>query len=371
MRRKAIKLTIISVLILAAGFGGYTLYYYRTVELPDMELREARDRIVQAKQASSDKFSPQNLDLAETYYDSAITEWEAQNKKLFFLREHDRVKALAILSASYASHAIEASNTGSAKMKNNLGNRINRLNGLIDEYNLVYAHIPQSERTQKAIFKGRLLMSDAYKAYTAGDLHRSEEIVDEAGPMIEPAIKSLKKEIQEYFSQVPRWQEMVKSALKKNSSGKVLIVVDKYAHRMQVYKGSKLLHTYRTELGPNWIGNKRYRGDNATPEGVYHVKTKKSGRETKYYKALLIDYPNAEDKKRFEAEKRSGSLPRGAKIGSLIEIHGDGGKGVDWTNGCVALKNAEMDVVFGLAGSSTTIIIVGSLKSLEEIKNTK
>ena len=107
------------------------------------------------------------------------------------------------------------------------------------------------------------------------------------------------------------------------------------------------------------------------PPRIYNVKAKKSGRETKNYKALLIDYPNAEDKKRFEADKRSGALPRGARIGSLIEIHGDGGKGVDWTNGCVALKNAEMDVVFGLAGANTTIIIVGSLKSLEEIKSAK
>lgn len=371
MRKKIIVWTLAVILALGLGIVAYTIYYYETVDLPEIEIREARDRITQAKQANADKYSPRNLDLAETYYDSAIAEWKTQNNKLFFLREHERVKALAIHSASFAGKAIEASQTGSSKLKDAVSIRMHQLNALIDEYNEVYAHIPQPEKTQKDVFRGRLLMTEAFKAYGSGDLHRAEETISEASALLEPAMKRLKSSLDDYFKQLPKWKEWVKNALKRNTGGNVLIIIDKYAHKLQVYKGGKQLYTFNAELGPNWIGNKKYRGDNATPEGNYRVKAKKSGRETKYYKALLLDYPNADDKQRFEADKKTGNLPRGAKIGSLIEIHGDGGKGIDWTNGCVALKNADMDILYGLASVNTRIVIVGSLRSLNEIRSSK
>jgi murein L,D-transpeptidase YafK len=105
----------------------------------------------------------------------------------------------------------------------------------------------------------------------------------------------------------------------------------------------------------------------ATPEGMYKVTRKLEGSKTKYYKALLLDYPNEEDKARFREEIENGSLPRNAKIGGLIEIHGDGGKGIDWTEGCVALTNKEMDIVYRLAKVGTPVTIVGSIVDLHNV----
>jgi L,D-peptidoglycan transpeptidase YkuD (ErfK/YbiS/YcfS/YnhG family) len=62
-----------------------------------------------------------------------------------------------------------------------------------------------------------------------------------------------------------------------------------------------------------------------------------------------------------------GTLPRSAKIGGLIEIHGDGGRGVDWTEGCVALTDSEMDIVFKVAKEGTPVTIVGSMVNLDQI----
>ena len=56
-----------------------------------------------------------------------------------------------------------------------------------------------------------------------------------------------------------------------------------------------------------------------------------------------------------------------AKIGSLIEIHGDGGRGIDWTEGCISLTNAEMDVVFKIAKEGTPVTIIGSMVSLDQL----
>jgi murein L,D-transpeptidase YafK len=126
-------------------------------------------------------------------------------------------------------------------------------------------------------------------------------------------------------------------------------------------------YDFEAELGRNWVGDKKRMGDKATPEGVYKIVKKYQGRETAYYKALSLDYPNPDDKARFQSLISNGSIPAFSKIGSGIEIHGGGGKGVDWTEGCIALKDSEIDVIFNLVDPGTSVTIVGSTKSLDEI----
>jgi murein L,D-transpeptidase YafK len=121
------------------------------------------------------------------------------------------------------------------------------------------------------------------------------------------------------------------------------------------------------ELGKNWIGAKLYKGDKATPEGLYHVTKKLHGQKTKYYKALMINYPNEADKNRFASEKKRGTLSKRAQIGGLIEIHGGGGRGVNWTEGCIALRDSEMDIVYREIAEGTPVTIVGSLIKLSEL----
>jgi L,D-peptidoglycan transpeptidase YkuD (ErfK/YbiS/YcfS/YnhG family) len=60
-------------------------------------------------------------------------------------------------------------------------------------------------------------------------------------------------------------------------------------------------------------------------------------------------------------------LPASAKIGGLIEIHGNGGKGIDWTEGCVALTDSEMDIIFKFTKVGTPVTIVGSMTDLKEV----
>ncbi len=110
-------------------------------------------------------------------------------------------------------------------------------------------------------------------------------------------------------------------------------------------------------------------GNKATPEGLYRITKKFEGSKTKYYKALLLNYPNDEDKARFKDEIARGSLPLDATIGGLIEIHGSGGKGIDWTEGCVALTDKEMDLIFKITKVGTPVTIVGSLVDLQYIVN--
>ena len=108
-------------------------------------------------------------------------------------------------------------------------------------------------------------------------------------------------------------------------------------------------------------------GDRTTPEGIYRIIKKKGQGETKYPRALLINYPNEEDKRRFDHAKRAGIIPQNARIGNLIEIHGHGGKGSDWTDGCIALTDNDMEILYRACSEGTRVTIVGSLESLDEL----
>ena len=131
------------------------------------------------------------------------------------------------------------------------------------------------------------------------------------------------------------------------------------SHTCDLYVAGRLVDSYHADLGSQWMGSKLHRGDNTTPEGRYAIARKKGPSETKYYKALLLNYPNDDDRRRFALAKKNGELSRGAAIGGLVEIHGHGGRGTDWTQGCVALDNHDMDALYAKVGVGTPVTIVG------------
>jgi len=157
------------------------------------------------------------------------------------------------------------------------------------------------------------------------------------------------------------WQKWKRDTIEWSRARKrPAIVVAKEEHRVTLYVNGNVHKVYGADLGFNWVADKRLSGDGATPEGRYRVVAEKRGGATLYYKALLLDYPNAEDRRDFTKGRRAGSIPRGAAIGGLIEIHGEGGRGVDWTKGCVALTNRDMDELMRIVRNGTPVTIIGS-----------
>jgi hypothetical protein len=82
---------------------------------------------------------------------------------------------------------------------------------------------------------------------------------------------------------------------------------------------------------------------------------------------MLLDYPNAQDRAHFAQMKKQGLISRRAGIGNLIEIHGNGGRGFDWTSGCVGMRDRDIDDLFRIVGTGTRVTIVGSIESLSAI----
>lgn len=123
------------------------------------------------------------------------------------------------------------------------------------------------------------------------------------------------------------------------------IVVYKSKRQLLAYSNGKLLKTYTISLGKQPIGPKEFEGDKKTPEGVYFINDKNS--KSSYHKNLGISYPNKDDLK----NAKNNSKPPGAEI----KIHGlkNGlafiGKyhrWFDWTLGCIAVTNEEMDELY-------------------------
>jgi murein L,D-transpeptidase YafK len=124
--------------------------------------------------------------------------------------------------------------------------------------------------------------------------------------------------------------------------------VKKSARSMDLFAGEELVATYAVAVGRGGAGPKKMEGDNVTPVGHYKV-LKHMPSHLRIF--MLIDYPNADDRARFEEAKRKGDLPKNATIGGDIGIHGEPPeakpfKKADYqSHGCVVLEDAEIDVV--------------------------
>ncbi len=159
-----------------------------------------------------------------------------------------------------------------------------------------------------------------------------------------------------------KWRQMADATIARSKrEGTTVFLIDKLERRLHVYTNGRRVATYPAELGAKGLRQKMYSGDQATPEGSYRVTEVRGPGRTKYYKALMLDYPNAEDRARHALGRKTGQVPLRSGAGSLIEIHGDGGQGRDWTDGCVALSNRDMDRVFAHARVGTPVTIVGTL----------
>jgi len=134
------------------------------------------------------------------------------------------------------------------------------------------------------------------------------------------------------------------------------IVIVKSTRTMTLLHGGQAIKTYKVALSAHSIGGKERVGDDKTPEGLYTVDWKNA--QSKFHLALHISYPNAADRER--------ARKLGVNPGGEIEIHGIGAKygylgalhrQTDWTAGCIAVTNEEIDEIWKIVPVGTTVEI--------------
>ena len=161
------------------------------------------------------------------------------------------------------------------------------------------------------------------------------------------------------------------------SVSNIWILVSKRQKRQGLYRGLELIMEVNADFGYNAYSDKVKRGSEGerdhwrTPEGVFYVVRK--NRHSQFYRAFLLNYPNAEDAWRglnsglisqrehdaiMEAERLGVPPPMNTTLGGMIEIHGDGtGLATNWTQGCVAVRNQDMDALWMWVAEGTPVVI--------------
>ena len=134
------------------------------------------------------------------------------------------------------------------------------------------------------------------------------------------------------------------------------IVIEKSARKLSVLANGETLKSYRVALGRSPVGAKQQEGDNKTPEGVYKVDGRNP--QSNFHLALHVSYPSDEDKKR--------AAERGVPPGFDIMIHGiQNGHGWigafhrlnDWTAGCIAVTDEEIEELWRITPDGITVEI--------------
>ncbi len=366
--RSVIKGAIFVIISLVLITGLRALLQVISEHPPLEEVIMARNAISEAKRNGAESYSPKTLREAQALYDLSIEKWKLENEKFISLRDFGDVRKTASESFEKAKVASDYSLKTSGSMKVTEKEKIDMLRERVKISGPLFNRLPLPENVKNNNARGRLLLGEAEIAYNNGDLIKSRNLLIEAKDLINDSFDYSGDFLVDYFKAYPDWKRWVDKTIENSRKQKsYAIVVDKFGRKVMLYYSGVLKNTFDAELGRNWIGHKKIRGDLTTPEGQYTIVKKKSGGETKYYKALLINYPSKQDMDAFQKEKSNGSLPGNASIGNLIEIHGEGGKGGDWTEGCIAMTNKDMDVLFRVIQTGTPITIVGSLKPLNEI----
>ena len=142
----------------------------------------------------------------------------------------------------------------------------------------------------------------------------------------------------------------------------LVLVVNKSRFAVYLMYRRKTIRYYKAVFGPKPQENKKMAGDRCTPEGWFKIQSKNAS--SKYDKFMLIDYPNDSARLRFAMLKQKGAIPQSAAIGGDVGIHGiwKGGDemidmGVGWTDGCIALKNKDIEELYTLVAVGTKVLI--------------
>ena len=140
------------------------------------------------------------------------------------------------------------------------------------------------------------------------------------------------------------------------------IVVDKSDYELHVYDAKGWYATYPVVFGNNPLLDKKMEGDRCTPEGTFRIVAKKP--HNKWSRFMLLDYPNQETLDRFKQRKMRGEIPQTARPGGAIGIHGTWPREdfvidrySNWTEGCISLKNADVQELYSYVPVGTTITI--------------
>jgi L,D-peptidoglycan transpeptidase YkuD (ErfK/YbiS/YcfS/YnhG family) len=346
------RLTPISILIIVLG-----LFLFSCQQPPTSSLDNAKKALKEAEQAGAIRYTEKNYRTAEGLIKAGWMEMAHQNGRLAPFRNYHQADSILVL-------AIQTANEAKRLTLETIVNLDSLSRSDCDD-------LRQEIKTWRDALDGSLENFQAERHWTSAELalRMGENLIikaeyQEAREILakgQDDLRRLENAVAEYANdeaqKISVWRRWVRETLDDSrSSGTYAVIIDKSAHKAYLVRGGDLVRSYSCELGYNSARQKLFAGDGATPEGTYIVT--KTKRVSKFYRALLINYPNQLDLKRLRENKANGIISRYARAGALIEIHGEGGRKRDWTDGCVALTNLDIEhlMQFATVGMPVTIV---------------
>jgi len=209
-----------------------------------------------------------------------------------------------------------------------------------------------------------LLVKQARTFFEQKEYQRAIQAVEQADHALAAQTSLLTRELGRYADdrRITHWRTMAQQTIDwSRIHQSTALVVSKADRELTLYKNGRKVLSYPVRLGFNGMKEKQFQGDGATPEGRYRITDKRGQGQTQFYRALVLDYPNAEDHRRFALAKKSGRIGLAKGIGGQIEIHGVENQFIEQTLGCVMLDNPHMNVLYEGVSLGTPVTIVGAL----------
>jgi L,D-peptidoglycan transpeptidase YkuD (ErfK/YbiS/YcfS/YnhG family) len=251
----------------------------------------------------------------------------------------------------------DAERQGAASHVARLERRLRRFTDRVDR---IGSRVALGERRVET----ELLVKQARSFMEQGQFVHSKRAAQQAAEQMTSQAAQLNSELGRYAdkAQVDHWRSMVRRTVDWSRQHRAAaLVVVKATKRLTLYRNGRAVTSYPVRLGFNGVREKRYEDDGATPEGAYRVLRVKDRGQTDFYRAFLLDYPNADDQQRFQSARKTGAIPTQARIGGNIEIHGEANRQLSQTLGCVMLGNRQMDALFRQVEAGTPVTIVGAV----------
>lgn len=219
-------------------------------------------------------------------------------------------------------------------------------------------------------FEMEVLVKEARHHLEQGQFDYANQVSGRAAEILLTQTALLTNELGRYADDdlIAAWRESAQRTIDWSRKNRAhAIVISKADRVLMVYKSGRKILTYPIRLGSKGIRAKQHYGDGATPEGAYHIQRKRGLGQTPYFRALTLDYPNAEDRRRFEAAQQAGLIPKNRQMPGLIELHGMAQGITDQPFGSIVLDNPQIAVLFEQVAVGTPVNIVGALESHNSI----
>lgn len=329
---------------------------------PEPRRAAALSSFTAARAGLSPRWAPEALGSAERALKDGLLEWSRQESRFVLLRDFGPAADALWRAERSARAASQLATERYAEARLEAEEAIAEARALDTHADALAAAtaLPRSERGH--LLRARLLLAESEAMLRGGEpvaatdrAKRSREELGQAlGPTLEAAERYTAAE------QLRRWRRWIEQTRTwSRSTDRPAILVFKEKNLLTLLRRGAPVRSYPADIGQNALPVKTRIGDKATPEGHYRVVARKDVGESRFHRALLLDYPNDEDRRRLAAAVRAGRLAPGTPPGGLIEIHGEGGRGRNWTDGCVAVSNADMDDLFPRVPVGTRVTIVG------------